>query len=99
MIQMIRRSALRMRQWLARRLHRLAAWIWTPPPAPPRPVRNPILARSAVLVDALERRTPPGASGEYKRHVVYAKLLTEFPAARPRDIALLLETAVQEVLN
>ena len=83
-----------LRQRVSLWLHRVAAWIWTPPP---RPVENPVLARALVLVDAVERAVDPAASGEFKRHMVYARLLKEFPAIRHRDVALFVETAVQQL--
>ena len=39
----------------------------------------------------------PGTSGEYKRHVVYAKLIHDFPAMRRRDLALAIEQVIQEM--
>ena len=77
-------------------LYRLAAWIWTPPP---RTIENPVFARALVLVDAVAQCTDPAASGEFKRHTVYARLLKEFPATRRRDVALFIEAAVQQVLK
>ncbi len=75
-------------------LHRVATWIWSPPP---RTVENPVLARALVLVDAVGRSADPAASGEFKRHTVYARLLKEFPATRRRDVGLFIEAAVQQV--
>ncbi len=85
-----------MRHRLATWLHHLANWIWSPPP---RAVENPVLARALVLVAAVDTATDPAASGEFKRHTVYARLTKEFPTARRRDVSLLLEAAVQQVLT
>lgn len=85
----------RLRQRVSLWLHHVATWIWAPPP---RTVENPVLARALVLVDAVNTAADSSASGEFKRHVVYAKLLKEFPATRRRDVALLIEAAVQQVL-
>ena len=38
------------------------------------------------------------ASGEYKRHVVYAKLIKKFPKFARRSLALAIEVAVPDVL-
>lgn len=86
----------RLRERVALWLHRVAAWIWTPPP---RAVENPVLARALVLVDAVDTAADPEASGEFKRHIVYARLLKEFPTTRRRDVGLLVEAAVQQVLK
>lgn len=63
------------------------------PPKPAEPVvESPLAARVRALVAehaALE------ASGEYKRHQVYARLLKEFPNEQGRDLGLLIELAVQ----
>ena len=85
-----------LRQRVSLWLHRLANWIWTPPP---RTVENPVLARALVLVESVHQCADPAASGEYKRHTVYARLLKEFPDTRRRDVSLLLEAAVQQVLD
>lgn len=85
-----------LRRRVALALHRVAAWIWTPPP---QTVANPVLARALVLVDAVDRSADPAASGEFKRHTVYARLLKEFPATRRRDVALFIEASVQQILK
>lgn len=36
------------------------------------------------------------ASGEAKRHQVYARLIKQFPEARKKDLALAIELAVQD---
>ena len=83
-------------QRLSQFLHRLAEWLSsTPPPAPPELLpEDPALWRVRALVK--EQETMDGPSGEYKRHQVYAKLLKEFPERRRRDLAYLIEVAIQE---
>lgn len=80
---------------------RVSAWLLRlnppppppPPPAPaPAPEPDPLDVRAKALVADVERLD---ASGEYKRHTVYARLLKEFPMRRKRDVGLAIETALQ----
>ena len=77
---------------LSRFLHRLAEWLSPTPPPEPIP-DDPALPRVRVLVR--QQETAGGPSGEYKRHQVYAKLLKEFPTRRKRELANLIEMAMQ----
>ena len=82
-------------RWLARRLHRVAEWCSPTSPAPP-PIISPedsALARVRVLCLEFE---PREGSGEWKRHEVYARLIKELPQRRKRDLAYLIEVAIQE---
>ena len=53
----------------------------------------------ADLLAAAERETARAegldASGEYRRHSVYAALLRQFPSASKRDLALAIELALR----
>jgi hypothetical protein len=77
-----------MRAWLIRLLKAVLAWL--EPPVDD----TPLLARVKVLVVAAEKLA---ASGEYKRHAVYARLLKEFPDSRKRDLALAIERVLQGI--
>jgi hypothetical protein len=78
----------RLRAWLIRQLTRLLAWL-NPPPDD-----SALMARVKVLVANAEKMA---ASGEYKRHAVYARLLKEFPESRKRDLALAIERVLSGV--
>jgi hypothetical protein len=80
-----------MRQTVATWLRRLADWICPLPPPPTTAVDD----RALVLARMLQSMTK--ASGEYKRHEVYARLIKEFPAVPRRDLALAIELAVRKL--
>ena len=64
-------------------------------PAPePAGQDSPLVARARILVADAERAN---ASGEYKRHQVYARLLKEFPAERRRGCSKAIEKAMDDV--
>jgi hypothetical protein len=65
--------------------------VYTPPPTP---ISNPLLDTTRELVKELNTVQ---ATGEYKRHVVYAELQKRFPDERHRDLSLAIETVCQEM--
>ena len=81
------------RHWLAQWLCRVAQWIDVMPLQEPLWDSSPIRDRARVLTDKAELLD---ASGEYKRHTVYAALIKAFPDARRRDLALAIEHVLQE---
>lgn len=88
--------AKRIAQWL----RDLALWLDPPPPPPPPPPPappDPARVKAAQLIREAEGFAA-GTSGEYKRHWVYAALLRDFPERRKRDLALLIEETLQDVL-
>ena len=74
------------------RIVRLLKWLLRKA-APP--IADALLARTAVLVQEAEALA---ASGEYKRHVVYARLIKEFPSRLKRDIAFAIEQVLQGLI-
>lgn len=56
-----------------------------------------LLPTASAFVKALEVAASPGTTGEYKRHVAYARLQKKHPTAVKRDIALAIELAVREL--
>ena len=84
----------RIRRWLARWLCRLAHWIDVmPTDSRPSWTATALLDRARALTDKAEELD---ASGEYKRHSVYAALIKAFPDARKKDLALAIEQVLQE---
>ena len=82
------------RRWLARWLCRLAQWIDTMPTTSGSTwTTTALLDRARLLTDKAEQLD---ASGEYKRHSVYAALIKAFPDTRKRDLALAIEQVLQE---
>lgn len=82
---------------MKQRIIRLCLWLatkcgWRPPV--PFADLDAYVVRGRVLCDQQEQ-TRPGTSGEYKRHQVYARLLTEFPGVAKRDLALAIELALR----
>ena len=63
-----------------------------PPVAPVTPVLTVLDQRVTGLVTQISTLA---ASGEYKRHQVYALLIKEFPHVPHRDLGLAIEQAVQ----
>lgn len=53
----------------------------------------PAIERAKILIDEVEATAPTNASGEYKRHQAYAKLIKEFGGLRHRWLSLALELA------
>jgi hypothetical protein len=82
-----------MKLWLIRALRALLLWL-DPPPAPSAPVPDLVFDVVRTLVQAIDGAD---ASGEYKRHQVYAQLIKRFPLVAKRDLGLLIERAVQEI--
>lgn len=70
-------------------LRRLANWI------DPAPVAGTALSQMAAVLVRQADDTHGHASGEHRRHQVYARLLKEFPAAPKRNVSQAIETAVQ----
>jgi hypothetical protein len=62
------------------------------PNPPNHEMEIPYYQRAKALVGSME---PIPASGEYKRHVVYAQLQKEFPQTAKRHLALAIEQMVQ----
>ena len=56
-----------------------------------QPQDSPLLARARVLTAEADRFD---AGGEYKRHVVYARLLKEFPGETKRLVSRTIEEAL-----
>ena len=73
---------------------RLAVWLRRIAMALDVPVLDPLKARALALVEKADREMEIGTGGEYKRHVVYAKLLKEFPNRRASECSLAIELAV-----
>jgi hypothetical protein len=48
-------------------------------------------------IELVRAQDHPTASGEYKRHQVYARLIKEFPAEKHRTLGLEIELALQEI--
>ena len=90
----------RIRDVLARWLRALAEWLSpTPPPVVPDVVRLEVARdacydRAVILVREMGSRQ---ATGEYKRHQVYARLMKEYPDLPHRQIAVRIEAAVREL--
>jgi hypothetical protein len=53
------------------------------------------LRRAAARECAAQETDRPDATGENKRHQVYAALIKKFPQARKRDIGLAIELALR----
>lgn len=81
----------RFRLWLIETLKALLLWL--DPPTLIVVAPDLVHLRTRELVAAAEGLD---ASGEYKRHQVYAALLKEFPSALKRDLAFAIECVRQE---
>lgn len=82
-----------LRIWLSVQLRRLAQW------CDPTPILLVAIPRDAQYERALTLMRGVAllhASGEYKRHSVYAQLLKEYPATQPRELGLLIEAIMAE---
>ena len=77
-----------MRQHLARGLRWLADWL----DPPVLPEMSAIEAQALVWVRDMAAMS---ASGEYKRHQVYARLLKAFPDTPHRHVSQAIERAVE----
>jgi hypothetical protein len=79
-------------------LIRLAFWILARYHLKPLfPSRIPIFDKQVATARALiaeQEIKHPDASGEYKRHMVYARLIKVYPRVRKRYLALAIETAI-----
>lgn len=73
------------RATITRFLRRLASWI--------EPNKDALLNVAARLIDVQETTK---ASGEAKRHQVYAALIKAFPLESKRDLAFAIEQVLQE---
>ena len=92
------------RQWVSAWLHRVADRIWIEDPvvvepAPPMagicvPVDFPALLRARFLVVQNESARPE-ASGEAKRHDVYARLIKDFPDVSKHVLANVIQIALE----
>ena len=83
-----------MRPWLIRVLTRLLRWLDPPPPlVPPPPDAVRETARALV---AWASTFDPGTSGEYRRHVVLAKLVKAHPTVSGRQLSILIEHVLAE---
>jgi len=78
---------------LAGWLRRLADWL-DPVPVVRVPDLTPLEARTRGLVRAA---ASVQASGEYKRHQVYARLIQEFPDVAHTTIGIAIERAVEQL--
>jgi len=67
---------------------------WVPFNRPSPNEDDPLKARATVLINAAESFD---ASGEYKRHKVYAQLLKEYPDQKKHDLALIMELIIQDL--
>lgn len=76
-----------MRHNIANTLHKIAAKIDVDP--------SDLRGRTVQLVQEAELLD---ASGEYKRHQVYARLIKEFPLAAKREIAFCIEETVRDYI-
>lgn len=65
------------------------AWLLQP--------RNGSVELRRRTIELVKAQDHPTASGEYKRHQVFARLIKEFPAAKHRDLGLEIELAIQEI--
>lgn len=83
-----------MRKKLAELLHKLADWLYTPNVVYDlRDFDLPELTRAKALTVEAEKLVD--TSGEYKRHVVYARLIKEFPDASKRFLSMQIEKALE----
>ena len=83
-----------LRRRIARFLCWIAHWIDVMPAEAPRVwVSNALFDLTRQLTDQVEQLD---ASGEFKRHTVYAALIKAFPDARKKDLSLAIEQVLQE---
>lgn len=84
-----------MRKTISTLLRTLADWLYTPTASyPVLPTDIPAeLKRAIQLVSEAETLTD--TSGEYKRHVVYARLIKEFPQVSKRFLSMQIEKALE----
>jgi len=70
-------------------------WLWLKGlfmnPTSPDPLRD----RTRQLTRQADELAP-GTSGEYKRHMVYSRLMKEFPQVEKRRLSLTIEQVLQE---
>lgn len=59
------------------------------------PMRDPMWARAAMLVQEQDSRYPD-RSGEAKRHAVYGRLVKDYPTRPRHEIGLVIEHVVAE---
>jgi hypothetical protein len=76
-----------MRKKLARLFRKIATRLDNPYPAQ-------LWNRAVDLVNSAETFT--GASGEFKRHKVYAQLIKDYPMVSHNDIGLMIELIIKE---
>jgi hypothetical protein len=77
-----------MKQWIVRMLRRVLRWL-----EPPLPDTNPMRQRARELVVQAEA-LPGEPSGEWKRRMVYSRLVKEFPDRPKREAGMAIELAV-----
>lgn len=77
-------------QTFARWVRRFADWL-----APSISATSPYIAIAKTLIDQAEARLGAGF-GDAKRRDVYARLMKEFPEARKRDLAFVIEQVLQD---
>lgn len=77
-----------LKRWCIRTLRRVLRWL---EPA------DAFSKRTDELVRLADTQSGGDASGEYKRHIVYARLIKDFPTARRCDLALAIEQAIQRI--
>lgn len=82
-----------MKSWLIRVLRALLTWLEPAVEASETRADDAVLAVARLLVQAQQSRD---ASGENKRHQVYAALIKTFPDARKRDLGFAIERVLQE---
>ena len=63
---------------------------------PPNPQESPYLALARLLVVEADKRLGQGF-GEAKRHQVYAALIKTFPSASKRELARVIEDALDSL--
>ncbi len=85
---------------LATWLRALADWLAPQEPAvryiavPPTP--SPYSVAAGTFVRKVEAELTD-QTGEYKRHIVYSRLIKQYPDARKRDLAFAIEQVMQEL--
>jgi hypothetical protein len=82
----------------------LVSWTWRrlgPPwqKAVAAPVPAPASAVAALAIELCQKHQamPDGASGEFKRHRVYAALMKAFPTTPHRALSRAIEDALREI--
>ena len=67
-----------------------------PPQATPIPqVDMKVIKKAKIYTRECEKYSAPGTSGEFKRHIVYAKLIKDFPSVPKRQISIAIELGLE----